>query len=123
VLHTHVVVVTTYQHRVFAGRHLRRMEEIMRDVCVTVETGLVEFTGEADHGHLPVTVPPKVAISKLVTSLTGVSSRRLRREFPDLARHSWRANQLWSGSSVAGSVGGTPLTVLRPYIEQQARPV
>ncbi|CAI7976166.1 transposase [Frankia sp. Hr75.2] len=67
--------------------------------------------------------PPKVALPKLVNSLKGVSSRRMRQEFPDLARHYWRANRLWSGSYFAGSVGGAPLTVLHQYIEQQTRPV
>jgi putative transposase len=51
-----------------------------------------------------------------------VSSRRMRQEFPDLRRHSYRENRLWSGSYFAGSVGGAPLTVLRQYIEQQNRP-
>ncbi|WP_344409547.1 transposase, partial [Catellatospora methionotrophica] len=48
--------------------------------------------------------------------------RRLRQEFPDLARHYYRANKLWSGSYFAGSVGGAPISVLRQYIEQQNRP-
>jgi len=65
---------------------------------------------------------PKVALSWLVNSLKGVSSRRLRQEFPDLRRHHWRANRLWSGSYFAGSVGGAPVTVLRQYIEQQDGP-
>ncbi|MFG2439350.1 transposase [Streptomyces sp. NPDC048508] len=46
-----------------------------------------------------------------------------RQEFPDLVRHCWRANKLWSGSSFATTVGGTPLSVVRQYIEQQNRPV
>jgi putative transposase len=46
----------------------------------------------------------------------------MRQEFPDPARHYWRANRLWSGSYFAGSVGGTPISVLRQYIEQQNRP-
>ncbi|MER5442244.1 transposase, partial [Streptomyces sp. NPDC002790] len=53
----------------------------------------------------------------------GVSSRRLRPEFPDLVRHYWRANKLWSSSYFAGTVGGAPLSVVRQYIEQQNRPV
>jgi putative transposase len=63
-----------------------------------------------------------VALSRLVNSLKGVTSRRLRQEFPELARHYWRAKRLWSGSHFAGSVGGAPLDVLRAYIEQQNRP-
>jgi putative transposase len=62
-----------------------------------------------------------MAISRLVNSLKDVSSRRLRREFPDLRRHYWRASRLWSGSYFAGSAGGAPISVLRQYIEQQNR--
>ncbi len=65
---------------------------------------------------------PRSPLSRLVNSLKGVSSRRLRQEFPDLRRHYWRANRLWSGSYIAGSAGGAPITVLRQYIEQQDRP-
>ena len=122
-LHAHLVFVTKYRHPVFTGRHLNRMEEIMRAVCADFETELAEFNGEPNHVHLLVNFPPKVALSKLVNSLKGVSSRRMRQEFPELAHHYYRANKLWSGSYFAGSVGGAPLTVLRQYIEQQNRPV
>ena len=118
-----MVFVTKYRHQVFTDRHLKRMEEVMRDVCADFETELVEFNGEDNHVHLLVNFPPKVAVSKLVNSLKGVSSRRLRQEFPDLVKHYWRAQRLWSGSYFAGSVGGAPLSILKQYIEQQNRPV
>lgn len=41
---------------------------------------LVEFNGEHDHVHLLIEYPPKVAISKPVNSLKGVSARKLRDE-------------------------------------------
>lgn len=121
-LHVHLVFVTKYRHPVFSNRHLARCEEIMRSVCQDFEAELVEFNGEANHVHLLVNFPPKVAVSKLVNSLKGVSSRRLRQEFPDLVQHYWRAQRLWSGSYFAGSVGGAPLSIVRQYIEQQNRP-
>ena len=62
--------VTKYRHRVFGDRHLRRLEEVKRAVCDDVEDELVEV----NHVHLLVNFPPKVAISKLVNSLKGVSS-------------------------------------------------
>jgi putative transposase len=117
-----LVFVTKYRHAVFADRHLVRLEEIMRDVCGDFEAELAEFNGEGSHVHLLVNFPPKVALSKLVNSLKGVSSRRMRQEFPDLRRHYWRTNRLWSGSYFAGSVGGAPINVLRRYIEQQNQP-
>ncbi len=122
VLHAHLVFVTRYRHRVFTARHLERMEEIMRDVCADFGCELAEFNGEPEHVHLLVNFPPTVAISRLVNSLNGVSSRRLRQEFPDLRRHYWRAKRLRSGSYFAGTLGGAPISVLRQYIEQQDRP-
>lgn len=122
-LHAHLVFVTKFRHRVFTGTHLERMEQIMRDVCPDFQCELAEFNSESNHVHLLVHFPPKVALSRLVNSLKGVSSRRLRQEFPELARHYYRTNKLWSGSYFAGSVGGAPITVLRQYIEQQNRPV
>jgi putative transposase len=89
------------------------MEAVMRDVCADFETELAEFNGERSHVHLLVNFQPKVALSKLVNSLKGVSSRRMRQELPDLRRHYWRASRLWSGSYFAGSVGGAPISVLR----------
>jgi putative transposase len=121
-MHVHLVFVTKFRHNVFGDRHLSRMEQIMRDVCADFEAELVEFNGENNHVHLLVNHPPKVAVARLVNSLKGVSSRRLRQEFPDLARHYYRANKLWSGSYFAGSAGGAPLSVVKQYIEQQNRP-
>jgi putative transposase len=45
----------------------------------------------------------------------------MRQERSDLRRHYWRANRPGSGSYFAGSVGGTPMSVPRQYIEQQNR--
>lgn len=109
-------------HRVFGDEHLVALEKIMQDVCDDFGVTLVEFNGEAEHVHLLVEYPPTVQVSRLVNSLKGVSSRLMRRDFPDLVRHYWRAKRLWSESYYVGSVGGAPLEVVRHYIENQNRP-
>ena len=121
-MHAHLVFITKYRGRVFDGEHLTKLEEIMRDICQQFEVELVEFNGETDHVHLLVNFPPKVAISKLVNSLKGVSSRKLKLHFPELHKVAWKSDVLWSPSYFAGSVGGAPIEVLRQYIEQQNRP-
>jgi len=121
-LHAHLVFVTKYRHRVFGEEHLVALEKIMQDVCDDFGVTLVEFNGEAEHVHLLVEYPPTVQVSRLVNSLKGVSSRLMRRDFPDLVRHYWRAKRLWSESYYVGSVGGAPLEVVRHYIENQNRP-
>lgn len=81
-LHVHLVFVTKYRRGAFTGQILTRSEEIMRHVCGGFGAELREFNGETDHVHLLVHYPPSLALSTLVNSLKGVSSRRLRQEFP-----------------------------------------
>jgi len=45
-LHAHLVFVTKYRHKVFTDAHLKRIQEIMTDVCASFECELVEFNGK-----------------------------------------------------------------------------
>lgn len=83
----------------------------------------VAFNDENNHIHLLVNFPPKVTLAKLANSLRGVTSRRMRQEFPNLQPHYYRATKLCSDSYFTGSTGDAPLSVVRQYIEQQNRPV
>jgi putative transposase len=93
---------------VFSPPHLDRKEQIMRHVGADFGAQLREFSGATEHDRLLVNYPPTVAISRPVTSLKGVSSRRLRQEYPDRRSHYRQAKRLWSGSYFAGSAGGPP---------------
>ncbi len=100
-----------------------RCEEIMRKVCEDFEAELKEFNGEKDHVHLLVHYPPKVAVSRLVNSLKGVSARRIRQEFTGRVNQAIMHGHLWSPSYLSASCGGAPLSIIRTYIEQQQRPL
>ncbi|WP_026155043.1 IS200/IS605 family transposase [Thiolinea disciformis] len=124
-LHAHLIFITKYRGKVFNDASLQRLESIFKEVGEAFEVELTEFNGECDHVHLLVNYPPKVQLSKLINSLKGVSSRKLKQEFVDLREH-WickKSGSLWSPSYFAGSVGGAPLSVLKQYIEQQDRPL
>lgn len=122
-LHAHLVFVTQSRTGIFDDAMLKRCEEIMREVCGSFETELREFNGEADYVHLLVHYPPKVALSKLINSLKGVSSRHLRAEYPGRIDHVGKGSAFWSRSYFAGSCGDAPLTAVRQYIEQQKQPL
>ncbi|MEQ4717532.1 IS200/IS605 family transposase [Nonomuraea sp. B19D2] len=121
-MHVHLVFVTKYRRNVFDDAMLRRCEEIMVEVCDSFEAELREFNGEHDHVHLLVHYPPKMAVSKLVNSLKGVSSYYLRREFPGRVNPATMRGHFWSPSYFAASCGGAPLDIIKQYIEQQRRP-
>lgn len=121
-LHVHLVFVTKYRRGVFTKAILDDLKEIFASVCHDFEAELVEFDGEDDHVHLLVTYPPKIAISALVNSLKGVSSRLIRKKrYPSIQKKLW-GGSLWSPSYFAGSCGGAPISILRQYIEDQRTP-
>ncbi len=61
--------------------------------------------------------PPTVQLSRLVNSLKGASSRRLRQQdFPEV-KSKLCGSHLWSPSYFAASCGGAPLGIVKLYIE------
>ena len=80
------------------------------------KTESVEFNGESDPVHWLVHYPPKVALTKLVNSLKGVSMHH-----PEVANR-YDKSALWSPSYFAASCGGAPIEIIRQYVEQQQTP-
>lgn len=120
-LHVHLVFVAKYRRHVFDGAAIETLRGIFEKVCTDFGAELRACDGEDDHVHLLVEYPPTVAISALVNSLKGVSSRLLRQRRPDIARRYWKG-VLWSPSYFAASCGGAPLSIVRQYVEQQRTP-
>lgn len=118
-INVHLVFVTKYRKCIFTPDILSTMNSVFTNRCEDFEAELVECDGERDHVHLLINYPPKVSISKLVNSLKGASSRRLRRIHPELKACYWKGI-LWSPSYFAASCGGAPISIIRQYIEDQA---
>ena len=120
--HAHLVFVTKYRRGVFTDAMLTTCEQTMRETCGDFGVTLVEFNGEDDHVHLLIEFPPTIQLSRLVNSLKGVSSRRLRQTHPvQVKKYLW-GNHFWSRSYYVGTAGGAPLSVIREYVESQRRP-
>lgn len=121
-MHVHLVFVKKYRRGVFTKKILDDLRQIFVSVCNDFESELIEFDGEDDHVHRLVNYPPKVAVSKLVNSLKGISSLMIRKKkYPSIQKKLW-GGALWSPSYFAGSCGGAPIAVIRKYIEQQQTP-
>jgi putative transposase len=119
-MHVHLVFVAKYRRCVFTPSVFDSMRDIFSKICEDFEADLVDCDGEQDHVHLLINYPPKVALSKLVNSLKGASSRRLRRLHPEL-RQCYLKGVLWSPSYFAASCGGAPISIIRQYIVDQQK--
>lgn len=98
-----------------------QLREAFESACEKLECDLVEMDGEADHVHLLVSYPPKLAVSVLVNNLKSVSSRRIRILNTHIPRQS-KSGALWSRSYFACSAGGATIETLREYVQSQTTP-
>ena len=101
---------------------LCRLEAICEHVSSLWDIDLLEFGGEKDHIHLLLSMHPNIIPSRFVNNLKTVTSRFIRKEFPQrLEKFYWKPI-LWSRAYCLISAGGAPLEVLKKYIEKQQKP-
>lgn len=119
----HLVLVTKYRRKCFTQAMLSRLEEIAKKNCHDWEVELLEFGGEADHVHLLISMHPNIMPSKFINNLKTVTSRLIRKEFPEhLARYYFKPI-LWTRAYCLLTTGGASVDKIREYIEKQDRPV
>jgi len=71
-----------------------------------------------DHSHLLFKATPKTNLVKAINVMKGVSSRRLRQEFPETKNLLW-GNSFWSPSYFLATSGQGSLDVLKEYVDSQ----
>ena len=114
----HVVWCPKYRRPVLVNGVEKRLKRIILDAATERRSEVIELEVMPDHVHLLIEVDPQFGIHRLVRELKGRSSHILRREFPSL---STRLPTLWTNSYFASTVGGSPLAVVKQYIENQKR--
>jgi putative transposase len=119
-LSIHLVLVTKYRYKVINALLLKRLQEIFAATCQKWDCCLQEFNGEADHVHLLIDINPKVQISAFANNLKTVSSRLIRKEFPDHCARFYRQPVFWKIGYCVISTGGASLEVVKQYIQNQA---
>lgn len=84
---------------------------------------MVQFDGEADHVHLLVEFKPDIQLSKLIANLKTVSSRLIRKEYPELSqKYFYGKSYFWTGAYFVASCGGVTVEQLKAYVENQKTP-
>lgn len=114
----HVVWCPKYRRSVLVNGVDKRLKRIMLDTAKEYRAEVIELEVMPDHVHLLIEVDPQYGVHRMVRQLKGRSSRILRSEFPSL---STRLPTLWTNSYFVSTVGGSPLAVVKQYIENQKR--
>jgi len=115
----HVIWVVKYRRPVLTQRIEQRLKEILLEIAKGIDVEIIEMeVGDYNHIHLLLSVDPQFGIHKVVKRFKGVTSRYLRKEFPELKS---RLPTLWTNSYFVASVGGAPLEIIKQYIDNQKR--
>jgi putative transposase len=114
----HVVWTPKFRRPVLVDGVDERLKEILGDVVAETRSELLGIEVMPDHVHLLIEIDPQFGVHRFVKLAKGRSSRRLRQEFPWLRS---RLPTLWTNSYFVSTVGGSPLAVIKQYIENQKR--
>ena len=60
---------------------------------------------QADHVHLVVSIPPKVAVSELMGTLKGKLAIKLFKSYPQLKKKPYWGNHFWARGYFVNTVG------------------
>ena len=95
-----------------------RVRELLRGICKSNEVEILSGHVSQDHVHLFVSVPPHLAVSKLVQYLKGKSSYKLLQEFKSLSKMFW-GRHLWARGYFVATSGNITDEVIMEYIKNQ----
>ncbi len=97
-----------------------RVRELVREICSTNYADIISGSVSPDHVHILVSIPPSIAVSKLVQYIKGKSSRKLMQEFRNLGKRYW-GQHIWARGYFAVTVGNLNQQQAQEYIESQGQ--
>lgn len=112
----HVVFCPKYRRKVLIGDVEIRLKELIQDICLKHQIDIIELEIMPDHVHLLLEVEPQFGIHKAIKQIKGETSRILRKEYKHLTT---KLPTLWTNSYFVSTVGGSPLSVIKKYIQNQ----
>ncbi|HDR4441098.1 MULTISPECIES: IS200/IS605 family transposase [Bacillus cereus group] len=118
-LYYHLVLVVKYRRNVFDDD----MSDYAKDMFVRLSENynitLVEWNHDVDHVHILFKAHPNTGMTKFINAYKSASSRLIKRDFPQVKKKLWK-EMFWSRSFCLLTTGGSPIDVVKTYIENQS---
>ncbi len=114
----HIVWITKYRKKVMVGIVAERVRDLLRFICKENDVEILKGHVSKDHVHLFISVPPHLAISKLVQYLKGKSSYKLLQENKQLSKEFW-GRHLWARGYFVATSGNITDEMVLEYIQNQ----
>lgn len=115
-LNYHFVFCPRYRRKIFLQVEVEhRFKELVHEVCEELQIEIVALECDKDHTHMFLNALPSLSPADMMAKIKGVTSKKLREEFPHL-RH---LPSLWTRSYFVSTAGNVSSETIKRYVEQQ----
>jgi len=90
----------------------------IHNISKTYEVDVLNIECDKDHFHMIFTSQPTLDIPKYINTIKTITSREIRKEFPEVKVLLWE-NAFWSRSYFIATTGQVTLDILKKYVESQ----
>ncbi|MEK4370483.1 IS200/IS605 family transposase [Paenibacillus sp. FSL R5-0473] len=115
-LNYHFVFCPRYRRKIFLKLEVeQRFKELVHEVCEELEIVIVAMECDKDHTHMFLNALPTLSPADIMAKIKGVTSKKLREEFP----HLLHLPSLWTRSYFVSTAGNVSSETIKRYVEQQ----
>ena len=115
-LNYHFVFCPRYRRKIFLNSEVeQRFKEMVREECVKLGIEIIAIECDQDHTHIFLNALPSLSPADMMAKIKGVTSKRLREEFP----HLQHLPSLWTRSYFVSTAGNVSSETIKRYVEQQ----
>ncbi|MGG5737607.1 MULTISPECIES: IS200/IS605 family transposase [Bacillus cereus group] len=119
-LYYHLVLVVKYRRNVFNDDISEYAKDMFFRLSENYNITLVEWNHDVDHVHILFKAHPNTEMTKFINAYKSASSRLIKRDFPQVKKKLWK-EMFWSRSFCLLTTGGSPIDVVKKYIENQGK--
>ncbi|ARV91231.1 MULTISPECIES: IS200/IS605 family transposase [Bacillus cereus group] len=119
-LYYHLVLVVKYRRNVFDDDISDYAKDMFVRLSENYNITLVEWNHDVDHVHILFKAHPNTEMTKFINAYKSASSRLIKRDFPHVRKKLWK-EMFWSRSFCLITRGGSPIDIVKKYIENQGK--
>lgn len=114
----HLVWTPKYRRRVLKDEVALRLKELFYECADVNDWKIQELNIQENHVHMMIELKTTISVAKAVQLLKGGSSKKIRKEFPELEEFLW-GDSFWGDGYFAETVGQKNESAIRKYIQNQ----
>lgn len=117
----HIVICTKYRRKVFNEGVFAYFDIKLAEIVEHYP--LLKFkqvNHDIDHLHLLVSIPPTIAVGRVIGIIKQNTSRELKQKFPFIKQIYWPGVAVWSEGYFVSTIGINE-SIIKKYIEDQGK--